>query len=275
VAYLLGGDEFASQEAMSSAKDLKIIAFLGMGYQSFIDVAASKVLRIPITNTPGTLSNSVAEFTVGVLLSSTRKLFLYSADYLAGRSGNEEKQSDLSSLHVGIVGLGGIGTRIAEIIRSGFGSKVSYFSRTRKSSEEKRLGISFTSLQELTGEVDVLIVMTPSTSETKGMIGSTELSRFKKGMILVNTARPDIVDASSLMAGLETGQIGYAAFDGFYESPVELVQRLKAMIPQKLMVTGHIASLTHEARDGMARMAVQSILNILKSGRDTRIVNGI
>lgn len=274
-AYLLGGDELATRNVISAAKELKIIAFLGMGYQSFIDAAAAKEFGIAVTNTPGTLSNSVAEFTVGLLLSSTRRLFLYASEYAAGRTGGEEKQRDLPSLHVGIIGLGGIGTRIAEILRNGFGSKVSYYSRTRKPHEEQRLDVSYLPFEQLNKQVDVLVVMTPLSEETKGLIGQTQISSFKKGMILINTARAEIVDPAALLAGLETGQIGYAAFDGLYEKPNESMEKLKALIPAKLMVTGHIASLTHEARDGMAKKAVRSILNILKTGRDEYIVNGL
>src|SRR6185437_14978700 len=160
--------------------------------------------------------------------------FLYASNYAAGLSGSEEKQHDLSALHIGIVGLGGVGTRIAEILRNGFGSKVSYFSRTRKTSVENSLGISFLTLDQLVAEIDVLVVMTPGNEETKGLIGQSQVSRFRNGAVVVNTARADIVDPVSLLAGIDGGQIGYAAFDGFYEEPPELVQKLKALMPSKL-----------------------------------------
>lgn len=271
--YLLGGDEFASKEALSTADGLKVIAFLGMGYQSFIDVEGANGKGIPITNTPGTLSNSVAEFTVGLLLNSTRKLFKYGTDYSKGQTGHEEKQHDLAALHIGIVGLGGIGTRIVEILRNGFNSKVSYFSRTRKEQEEKRLGITYSTLENLLPNVDVLILMTPNTPETTGMIGGNQISSMKKGSIIINTARPEIVESSALLSGLESGQIEFAALDGFYEAASSDSEKLKAIIPNKLMVTGHIASLTHEARDGMAKLATQSIINLIKTGTDKYIVN--
>jgi glyoxylate reductase len=271
--YLLGGDEVASREAMSTANGLKVIAFLGMGYQSFIDVEAANDKGIPITNTPGTLSNSVAEFTVGLLLNSTRKLFKYANDYSKGQTGHEEKQHDLGALQIGIVGLGGIGTRIAEILKNGFNAKVSYFSRTRKESEEKRLKISYSTLDQLLTDVDVLILMTPNTPQTTGMIGQSQINKMKKGAIIINTARPEIVDANALLIGLESGQIEYAALDGFYEGSSSDAVKLKSLIPQKLMVTGHIASLTHEARDGMAKLATQSIINLITTGNDKHIVN--
>jgi glyoxylate reductase len=266
--YLLGGDEFASNSALAAAKKLKVIAFLGMGYQSFLDVAAAKKHGIAVTNTPGTLSNAVAEFTIGLLLNATRRLYLYATDYARGQAGTEEKQRDLANMHIGIVGLGGVGTRIAEILRGGFGCSVSYYSRTQKAHEEKRLGISYAPLDQLCSEVDALIVMTPGNDETKGIIGKDQIDRFRSGAILINTARPTVVDAHCLLAALSAGKIGYAAFDGFYDEPKELVAQLKHFIPSRLMVTGHIGSLTHDARDAMAKKAIQSILNMLQSGSD-------
>ncbi len=272
-AYLLGGDEYASRVALLSAKQLKVIAFLGMGYEAFVDVPAASELKIPITNTPGTLSNSVAEFTVGLLLSATRKLHYYASRYSIGQSGGEEKQHDLSALNVGIVGLGGVGLRIAEILRGGFGSRVTYYSRTRKPSEEGRLGLSYSPLSDLTKDVDALIVMTPGNPETTGLIGSADIGRAKPGMVLVNTARPEIVDSEALLKGIESGQISYAAYDSFYEGPAPVVDQLKSLVPSRLMITPHVGSLTHEARDGMAKKATRSILNVIRDGTDEYIVN--
>jgi glyoxylate reductase len=114
--------------------------------------------------------------------------------------------------------------------------------------------------------------MTPGNSETKGLIGPDQVKAFKSGMILVNTARPDIVEPNALLDGLKSGAIGYASFDGFFEEPSSLVANLKQFLPEHLMVTGHIASLTHDARDAMAMKAVQSILNVLNSGSDANQV---
>jgi glyoxylate reductase len=274
VAYLLGGDEYATRLALSSAHDLKVVAFLGMGYESFVDAQAARELGILVTNTPGTLSNAVAELTIGLVLCSTRKLYLYASNWAGGRSGGEDKQRDLAALHVGIVGLGGVGIRIAEILRSGFGCKVSYYSRSRKRPLEDKLGIKYLDLTGLASQVEVMIIMTPSNAETKGLIGESHISAFRPGTILVNTARPDIVDPLALLKGIETNRIEYAAFDDFYEEPTDAVAKLKALIPNKLMVTPHIGSLTHQARDGMARKAIASILNILSTGTDSNVVNG-
>ena len=272
-AYLFGGDEFASAEAFSETSTLKLIAFLGVGYESFIDTAAATERGILITNTPGTLTNSVAEFTVGHLLNATRKIVPYAIAFEAGQTGAEEKQHDLAAMHIGIVGLGAIGTRIAEILTLGFQARVSYFSRTRKPDAEAKYGLTYRTMDDLAAEIDALIVMTPGNDSTRHLIDADFCARIKPGLILVNTAREDVVAPQALLAGMNDGAIGYASFDGFYAQDEPLTAALKAHIPSRLTVTGHIASLTHEARDGMAIKAMQSILNILSRGTDEYVVN--
>jgi lactate dehydrogenase-like 2-hydroxyacid dehydrogenase len=272
VGYLLGGDEVASAPALANAKQLRVIAFLGVGYQSFIDVMAATSHGIRVTNTPGTLTDSVAEFTVGQLVNLRRQLTHYSNLYRAGRSGSEEKQSDLRNHSIGILGLGAIGTRIAEILKFGFGSDVVYYSRTRKPHEEARLGIRYEELQAVVNHVEALIVMTPGDESTHHLLNSSILDSSHPGMLLINTARPNIVDPEALRSALRSGAISRAAFDGFYDEPVAS-ELIKEFDEARLIVTGHIASLTDDARDAMARMSVRSILNVLETGTDAHVVN--
>lgn len=267
-AYLLGGDEFASGTALSKAKNLKVIAFLGMGYESFIDVRSAKELKIAVTNTPGTLSNAVAELTVGHILASVRKIHFLASEFEAGKAAVEDKQRDVAALRIGIIGLGGIGSRIAEILRKGFGAQVSYYSRSRKKALESGLAIQYEPLEALVQNADVVVVMTPGNDETKGLINASLLAKGKKGQVIVNTARPEVIDPAALAEALSSGQVSYAAFDGFYDEVSEGAAKLKALAPSKVMITPHIGSLTHDARDAMGIKAVRSILNVLKSGRD-------
>lgn len=274
-AYLLGGDEFVSADALARADELKVIAFLGVGYESFVDASAAAEKGIPVTNTPGTLTQSVAEFTLGLTLNATRLLSVYIGRGFSPDAPAEEKQHDLASLRVGIVGLGAIGTRLAEMLVQGIGSEVSYFSRTRKSDEETRLGIKYLELADLASQSDVLIVMTPGNDETEGLLGKDVLGSLPDGSILVNTARPAIVDSLALSEALDAGRVSVAVFDDFYSAEDVNYEALADFYPDRLQVTRHIGSLTHEARDGMAIKCVNSILNVLKSGTDEYIVNGV
>jgi lactate dehydrogenase-like 2-hydroxyacid dehydrogenase len=271
-AYLLGGDERATKRVLSQAAKLKIIAFLGMGYEAYVEAEAARAMGIVITNTPGTLSNAVAELTIGHLLNSVRKIHYYAGLYETGQSGSEEKQRDLAGLHHGIVGMGGIGTRVAEILRLGFNAPVSYCSRTRKPDLEERIGITDASLPELVSKVDTLIVLTPGNDETEGLISESLLAGCRPGLVLINTARPEIVSAAALNDALESERVSYAAFDDFYTTSDPVTEALRRRIPAQLMVTGHIGSLTTDARDAMGILAVKSIVSMLESGRPTHRV---
>jgi glyoxylate reductase len=272
-AYLLGGDEVATATALSETSTLKVIAFLGVGYESFIDVPAATTRGIAVTNTPGTLTNSMAEFTIGQLLNARRRLTQYTEAFMSGRHDTETKQRDLAGTSIGIVGLGTIGTRVAETLRIGFGCDVSYFSRTRKPDVEERLGVTHRPLQELAANSDALVVLTPGNAETAGLIGDAVLENIKPDSLLINTARASIVNPASLLKALESGRVSIAVLDGFYDSDVPEREALLALGMERLLVTGHIGSLTSDARDGMAIMAVQSILNFLTNGTDAHVLN--
>ncbi len=274
VAYLLGGDEYASGAAMESAEGLKIIAFLGVGYESFIDVQAASRRGILVSNTPGTLTNSVAEFTVGQLLNARRRLTQFTNAFVQGRPGTETKQRDLIGTRVGIVGLGTNGTRIAEILRLGFGCHVNYFSRTRKFDIEDRLGIAYQSLDELMEWAEAYVIMTPGNDSTRDLIGKQEFARIPANSqrLLVNTARSSIVNPKALLEALRSERLSIAVFDGFYDDDCVERSTLLALGQERILVTGHIASLTSDARDAMSAMAVTSILNVLRTGRDDHVV---
>lgn len=273
VAYLLGGDEYASANALATAEHLRVIAFLGVGYESFIDVKAATGLGVSVTNTPGTLTESVAQFTIGQLLNAQRRLTFFGDTFVNGDTGSEYKTHDLG--HVGIVGLGAIGTRIAEILRQGFDVPVSYFSRTRKPDLESRLGLNFEpTLESLVAAVDSIVLMLPGNEETYNIVNSDVLSAIKDGAVLINTARAELIDPDALLKSAPSGSPSVTVFDGFYNlDEVPAARKLLDLGRERLLVTGHIASLTNEARDGMAIKAVQSIMNVLGSGTDQYIVN--
>ncbi|WP_369225748.1 2-hydroxyacid dehydrogenase [Streptomyces sp. R39] len=272
--YLLGGDEYASRKVLSRAKSLKVVGFLGVGYTSFVDADAARDLGIAVTNTPGTLTSSVAEFTVGLLLAQRRQIPSYAADFRAGRGGNEQKQRDVAGHRLAIVGLGAIGTRIAEIATIGLNAETAYFSRTRKPAEEERLGITYKELPDLLSWAESVILMVPETPETRGLIGSDEIGLLPPGGVcLINTARPSVVAPGALLQGLTSGRIRTAAFDGFYDVEVAETAELLALPESQLLVTGHIASLTHDARDAMALKCIQSIINVVTGAPDAYVVN--
>ena len=228
---------------------------------------------IVVTNTPGTLTDAVAEFTVGQLINANRRLTQYSNAFRAGNYGTEEKQHDLVMRNVGIIGMGAIGSPYCGILRKGFGFHVSY-SRSRRPSLEESLDIRYLDRLTLATSCDVIIVMTPGNTSTWNLVDAEFLQALPSGSILVNTARPGIVEPKALRKALRDGPLSLAVFDGFYDGAVG-ADLLNEFTEARLLVTGHIASLTHEARANMARKAVQSVLNVLATGTDEYVVGAV
>ncbi len=272
IAWLKGGPESATTRALENANALKHVAFFGMGYESSVDVATAKRLGIAVTITQNALNNAMADATIGLVLASVRRIHAQAIRMERSDGSDGVKRRDLAALQIGIVGLGGSGTRIAEVLRNGFGCAVSYYSRTRKPDVESRLGIQYLALDALMTESDILIVIAALNAQTVGLIGDAQIAQGKPGQILVNTARPAVVDAAALLNGLKNGPLDYAAYDGFYTEPTDLVAQLRALGPDKLLVTPHIGSLTHEAREAMGKSAIQSILNMIERGEDANRV---
>lgn len=265
-AYLLGGDEVASRSVLATAPRLKVIAFLGVGYASFVDAEAAADLAIAVTNTPGVVANSVAEFAVGELIAARRKII----DYIVEPELTQQNRKDLAGHVVGLVGLGAVGTRIAEILTIGFRARVCYFSRTRKPEAEAALGITYMSLRELISEIEDLVVAVPDTPQTISMIDQ-DLLATARALSVINLSRPEIIAPKALRWGLQNERLESVWFDDYYRvlTP-DLIDLRK---DPRIKVTPHIASLTHDARDAMAAMAVSSLLNVLLRGSDRHIVN--
>ncbi|WP_169980092.1 2-hydroxyacid dehydrogenase [Microbispora sp. H10836] len=269
VAYLHGGEERATARALREAREtLRVVAFLGVGYENFVDVVAADRLGIAVTNTPGAATDAVATFTVAQIVNANLGIPRHLGDRVPGWHGSEELPHELAARSVGIIGMGANGRRIAEILRRGFGVRVSYFSRTRRPDAERDLGISYLPLLDLAAASDILVVMVPETGETRAMVDSTVIGRMPEGALLVNTARPAIVSPGALYAGLEKGRVGMAVFDGFYDPECEEAIELRRDFPDRLLITGHIASHTAEAMHRMVRQAVNSIGNVLTYGSD-------
>lgn len=269
VAYLHGGEERATAWALEKAREtLRVVAFLGVGYENFVDVAAADRLGIAVTSTPGAATDAVATFTVGQIINANWRIPQYLGNRFPDWQGPRELPHELAARTIGIVGMGAIGTRIAELLTRGFGVPVAYYNRTRKVRLERELGISFLPLHELAEHSDILVVMVPETEKTRSMIDAGVVARMRPGTVLVNTARPAVVDPAALYDGMAEGRVGLAVFDGFYHRDSPAAARLLAEFGDRLLVTGHIASHTRETMDRMVRQAVRSIENVLVSGSD-------
>jgi glyoxylate reductase len=171
---------------------------------------------------------------------------------------------------LGIIGLGRIGSKVAERAR-GYKMTVLYNKHEPDLEAERNLGIKFVSLDELYAQSDFVSIHVPLTNETKGMINKESLAKFKIGSYLINTARGPIVQECALVEALRSGHLAGAALDVFENEP-NVHPELLGM--PNVITTPHIASATVEARNQMTEVAVGAILDILADKKPQNIVNG-
>lgn len=241
---------------------LKIIANYAVGFDN-IDVKYAKQKGIIVTNTPDVLTPAVADFTFGLLVVSARRIV--EADSFTRKGNYRGWQPDLFlgqeiyGKTLGIIGLGRIGTAVAERAH-GFNMKILYNTRTRDKQIEERLNAKYASLSTLLKESDFISLHVPLTPETKHLISKEQFKIMKRTAILVNTSRGPIVDEIALLQALKQKKIAGAALD-VYEFEPKLTKDLKNL--NNIVLTPHIASASIEARSAMGELAAKNIIAVL------------
>ena len=169
--------------------------------------------------------------------------------------------TELKGKTLGLVGHGRIGCRTAKIMQKGFGMRVIYYDAVRDQAREEQCGITYASLEQLLKEADVVSLHVPLLPSTEHLIGEKELRLMKPTSYIVNTARGPVIDEKALVKALQEKRIAGAALDVFEEEP-KLASGLAKL--ENVLLTPHIASATNEAREQMATMAAQNIIDTLK-----------
>lgn len=242
---------------------LKVIANYAVGYDN-VDLQEAKKRNISVCNTPGVLTETVAEHAVGLLLAITRRIVEADKFTRAGKYKGFDPDLlvgvELQGKTAGIIGHGRIGCRVAEILQKAFGMKVLYNDTSRDRKREVRCGISYRPLEELLQQSDVVSLHVNLSESTRHLIGEKEFRLMKPTSYLINTARGAVVDEKALVEALRKKQIRGAAIDVF-ESEPKVPKGIKEL--DNLVITPHIGSASMEARDQMAELAAQNIIAIL------------
>lgn len=252
---------------------LKVISNYAVGFDN-INIKDATDRGIVVTNTPcAEVDEAVAEHTWAFISGLSRRIV--EADEATKRGAYKGWEPDIflgTSLvgkTLGIVGLGGIGTMVARRA-VGYKMNVVYFKRTRDNACEEELGVKYCNMDTLLSESDVVTLHVPLTDETRHLMNTESFSKMKKGSFLINTARGPIVDEHALVDSLRDGRLAGAALDVFDNEP-NIDPELVGM--ENVILTPHIASATHEAREAMARQAVNGILDVISSKEPVNIVN--
>ena len=246
-------------EVIESAKNLKLIATYSVGYDH-IDLEAAKARGIYVSNTPGDLTESVAEHTIALMLA-VGKHIVQADKYV--REGKYHYWDPMLFLGpkfkgktFGVIGFGRIGKYTADIARNGFDMRIVYTDRY----QQPNSGAEFLELNDLLQTADIVSINCSLNKSTHHLIDTEQLKQMKPTAYLINTARGPIVNEKALIRALKEGWIAGAGLDVFEEEP-NVPEELKEL--DNVVLTPHIASATREARIQMARMAVENVIDVL------------
>jgi glyoxylate reductase len=251
-------------ELLEAAGDgLRVVANFAVGYDN-VDLAACADRGVLVTNTPDVLTEATAELALALTLAAARRMSDAERDLRAGRWGGLEPGAylglELRGATVGVVGLGRIGGRYAELVRA-IGAEIAYMARSPKPDAERELGARRVELRELLEASDVVSLHAPWTPETHHLIGAAELELIGSEGVLVNTARGSLVETEALAEALERGTLGAAGLD-VYESEPDVPGSLLAA--PRCVLLPHIGSATRKARDAMARLVAENVIAALE-----------
>jgi glyoxylate reductase len=257
------GDRVDGELLDAAGPQLRCVANVAVGYDN-VDVAAAEQRGVLVTNTPGVLDDATADLTIALVLAATRRLGEGERLVRSGRDWNWGMHfmlgSSLQGRLLGIVGLGGIGRRVAQRARA-FGMRIAYHSRHPAPAEvEAELGAERMPLERLLAEADVLSLHCPLTPETHHLIGAGELAAMKPSAVLVNAARGPIVDEAALAEALAERRIAAAGLD-VYEREPQVEPRLLEL--DNVVLTPHLGSATVETRTAMAELAALNAISVL------------
>ncbi|BBD09058.1 D-2-hydroxyacid dehydrogenase [Desulfovibrio ferrophilus] len=255
--------------------NLEFISVLATGYD-VVDVAAARDRGIPVSNVPGYGTRAVAQFVMAQTLELCHGISAHDVSVREGRWGQGpdwcywlRPQVELAGLTMGIVGFGGIGSRVAELAHA-FGMRVlAHAPRPKPAPWFKPFG--FASLEEIFEESDVISLHCPLTPDNEGFVNRALLSRMKPDALLINTARGALINEPDLAKALDQGLLGGAALDVLSSEPVKVDNPL--MQAPRCILTPHIAWASQAARVRLMEQTAANITAFL-AGTPVNVVNG-
>lgn len=257
-------------ETLREAGRLRVIGRAGIGVDN-IDVAAATKKGIVVMNTPGGNNVTTAEHTITLMLALARWIPQADASLHAGKwERSKFEGSEVCNKILGIIGLGNIGTIVAERAQ-GLRMRVIAFDPFITTEAAARLKVEVVSLDELYARADFITVHTPLTPETRGLVNRAALAKMKKGVRIVNCARGGIVDEQDLADAITSGHVAGAALDVFVEEPPPADHPL-LRLPQ-VIATPHLGASTSEAQINVAVAIAEQVSKFLLRGEVESAVN--
>tara|TARA_Y100000310_G_scaffold91480_2_gene88849 strand:+ start:3979 stop:4971 length:993 start_codon:yes stop_codon:yes gene_type:complete len=273
-------DSEINSKIINKFKKLKAITTRSTGYDH-IDLVECKKRKIKVFNVPRYGQNTVAEQTFALILTLSRKIFESINRTKKGNFSIDDLEGfDLKGKTLGIVGMGGIGTYVAQIAK-GFEMKIISSTHHPKKEVAKKFGVKFVSFNNLLKNSDIITLHVPLTKKTHHLINKDNIRIIKKGAYLINTSRGDIVDTTALIIGLDKGILSGAGLDVLEEEDKlkehtaskkyrkgvkKIMHENHALLKRKnVVITPHNAFNTKEALNRILDTTVENINSVIKN----------
>jgi D-3-phosphoglycerate dehydrogenase / 2-oxoglutarate reductase len=272
---IVSGQHYITGDVMDRAGPrLRVVARPGIGVDR-IDLAAATERGILVVNTPDGPTESTAEHAIALLLSLTKRVTLGDRGLRAGRGwvdyGVLSAGLEAYGTTLGLVGLGRIGGRVAEIARA-LGMRVLAFDPYAAPARAEALGVTLVgSLEQLLSSADIVSLHCPAIPETYQLINARTLALMRRGSYLINVARGTVIDEAALVEALRSGHLAGAGLDVFDPEPAAADNPLFSL--PNTICTPHIASYTTASVLRMRNMICQQVAMVLRGERPTELVN--
>ena len=251
-----------TRELLNHAGQLKVIGRLGVGLDN-IDLDAARQANIQVLPATGANAVAVAEYVMSALLHLRRPM---TSGFQAMVGGDWPREQfiggEISGKTLGLIGFGQIAQIVAKRAAA-FGMRIAYFDPYIDASEHDSVATAVSSLDELLALSDSVSIHVPLTEDTHRLMNSQRLALMKSGAILINTSRGGIVDERALIHHIQTGHLGGAALDVFEHEPLDELKGARFDGIDALILTPHIAGVTHESNRRVSQVTAENVLRAL------------
>ncbi|MGG5818972.1 hydroxyacid dehydrogenase [Falsiroseomonas sp. HW251] len=263
---------FCDAALLQRAPALLAACSTGAGFD-VIDVEACTAAGVIVCHQSGTNKEAVAEHVLGMMIVLSKKLVQADKGLRRGAVGDRYAMTgrDIRGRTIGIIGLGNIGTRVAELCRGLFGMTVLACDPYLTAEQVASRGAEKATMEELLERADFVTVHTPRNAETLGMLGAKQFARMKPGAIFIQTARGGIHDEAALAEALGSGHLGGAGLDVWVKEPPPADHPLLRF--DNVVASPHNAGITHEALHSMAVGAAEQWIAIFRGEVPPRLEN--
>ncbi|MFF7307393.1 NAD(P)-dependent oxidoreductase [Streptomyces sp. NPDC008137] len=267
--YLIGGNETPTDKVFESSTRLRAVAFVGTDYRLYVPGwRRARSLGMSVVSTPGANTQSVAEFTILLMLTQSRSFASVAASAEQPDSAPPPVGRTVAGKRLGIIGLGRIGKEVARIARLGLGMEVCYAAPRRATDADAELGIRHCAKSDLLRWSDVVSLHRPGPApQEEPELTAREFALMRPGTLLVNTVHPDLVDPPALLAAVADRGLR-CAFDGRGSGPEW--EALTKFGPDRFLAAPLMAYNTTDANETASMAAARSVCDILDlDGRRT------